>query len=161
MPRDLRMSRMLHLLIHMDRHVDRATSEQIAGMISTNAAVVRRTMAGLRDRGIVTSEKGHGGGWQLARSLTEISLLDVYEAVGSPPLFNIGPNAEPSECLVEKSVDSRLEATLQDAEKGLLAQFAKISVEDLAQDFERRFAEHALTGENASDAAFKHFIAKV
>lgn len=141
MPRDLRMSRMLHVLIHMDRHVQHATSDEIAGMISTNAVVVRRMMAGLKERGIVTSEKGHGGGWQLARSLTEITLRDVYDAVGSPPLFNIGAQADPAECLVEKAVDSRLDATLQEAASRLLAQFEEIKVEDLAKDFERRFAE--------------------
>lgn len=141
MPRDLRISRMLHVLIHMDRHVKRATSDQISKMISTNAVVVRRMMAGLREREIVTSEKGHGGGWQLARPLTEVTLRDVYEAVGSPPLFNIGPGTEPAHCLVEKAVDARLETTLQEAKMHLLAQFAKITVEDLAQDFELRLSE--------------------
>ncbi|MEX0828287.1 MAG: Rrf2 family transcriptional regulator [Haliea sp.] len=141
MPRDLRMSRMLHVLIHMDRHVERATSDQIAKMISTNPVVVRRMMAGLRERGIVSSEKGHGGGWQLVRQLALITLRDVYEAAGHPPLFNIGSRAEPIECLVEKAVDEKLEAALRDAEERLLAQFAEIAVEELAQDFERRFAE--------------------
>ena len=110
MPRDLRLSRMLHVLIHMDRHVTLATSEQISKMISTNPVVVRRMMGGLRDRGIVTSEKGHGGGWKLALPLSDVTLRDVYEAVGAPPLFNIGPNADPSACLVEqaaKDVESR------------------------------------------------------
>ena len=62
MPRDLRLSRMLHVLIHLDRHVERATSDQIAGMISTNPVVVRRMMAGLREKEILISEKGHRGG---------------------------------------------------------------------------------------------------
>ena len=156
MARDLRMSRMLHVLIHLDRHVGRATSEQIAQMISTNAVVVRRMMAGLRERGIVSSEKGHGGGWQLACPLAEISLRDVYEAVGHPPLFNIGPQADPSPCLVEQAVDARLDATLAEAEARLLTQFAEITVEEVAQDFEHRFDEsghtvpfpwHGATGE--------------
>lgn len=141
MPRDLRMSRMLHVLIHMDRHVTRATSDQIARMLSTNAVVVRRMMAGLRERGIVTSEKGHGGGWELARPLTGITLRDVYEAVGNPPLFNIGPQAEPADCLVEQAVEAQLATELGEAEARLLARFAEIAVEDLAQDFERRFEE--------------------
>ncbi|WP_417743190.1 RrF2 family transcriptional regulator [Salipiger sp.] len=141
MPRDLRLSRMLHVLIHMDRHVTLATSEQISKMISTNPVVVRRMMGGLRDRGIVTSEKGHGGGWKLARPLSEVTLRDVYEAVGAPPLFNIGPTADPSACLVEQAVDSRLDASLREAEAHLLGQFAEIRVEDVAKDFESRAAE--------------------
>lgn len=140
MPRDLRISRMLHVLIHLDRHVDRATSEQIAAMIATNPVVVRRMMAGLRERGIVASEKGHGGGWQLAKGLNELTLRDVYEAVGTPPLFNIGSDAEPSHCLVEKAVDERLDQTLKEAEIRLLASFASISVEEIAKDYEKRYA---------------------
>ena len=74
--------------------------------------------------------------------MTDISLRDVYDAIGRPPLFNIGAQAEPSECLVEKAVDARLDATLRDAEARLLAQFAEVTVEDLARDFEKSFAEH-------------------
>ncbi|MAU21326.1 MAG: transcriptional regulator [Martelella sp.] len=157
MPRDLRLSRMLHVLIHLDRHVERATSDQIAGMISTNPVVVRRMMAGLRDKAILISEKGHGGGWQLARPLSAISLLDVYEAIGSPPLFNIGPGAEPADCLVEKAVDARLDLAMKEAERKLLLQFSEISVEDLAQDFEQRFAALQVeAGEDRANAALKH-----
>ncbi|WP_053228180.1 RrF2 family transcriptional regulator [Spirochaeta cellobiosiphila] len=141
MRRDIRMSRMLHVLIHMDRHVETVTSEQISKMISTNPVVVRRLMGGLRQRGIVASEKGHGGGWKLTQPLTEISLYDVYQAVGAPPLFNIGSNAEPSECLVEKAVDAQIDSSLKEAEARLFEQFSHISVEDLAQDFENRLEE--------------------
>lgn len=153
MPRDMRMSRILHVLIHLDRHVPLATSEQIAKMISTNPVVVRRMMGGLRDRGIVTSGKGHGGGWKLARPLAELTLLDVYDAVGAPPLFNIGPDAEPSECLVEKAVDAQLDASLREAEARLLAQFTTIRVEDLARDFESRFAEKHNAPQGSCDPA--------
>ncbi|WP_294641385.1 Rrf2 family transcriptional regulator [uncultured Aureimonas sp.] len=144
MPRDLRLSRILHVLIHLDRHVPRATSDEISQMISTNPVVVRRMMGGLRDRGIVSSEKGHGGGWQLARPLADVTLRDVYEAVGAPPLFNIGPGAEPAECLVERAVDARLDASFREAEARLLEQFSQVTVEDVARDFERDAADRGL-----------------
>jgi DNA-binding IscR family transcriptional regulator len=155
MPRDLRMSRILHVLIHLDRHVPRATSEEISRMISTNPVVVRRMMGGLRDRGIVSSEKGHGGGWQLAKPLADVTLRDVYEAVGAPPLFNIGPGAEPSACLVERAVDARLDASLQEAETRLLEQFTRVTVEDVARDFERNAADRGL-GSECAGSIFHH-----
>ncbi|MGO8470311.1 hypothetical protein AB9F45_39265, partial [Rhizobium leguminosarum] len=34
---------------------------------------------------------GHGGGWTLVRPLSDITLLDVYNAIGEPHLFAIGP----------------------------------------------------------------------
>ncbi len=144
------MSRMLHVLIHMDRHVKRATSERIAQMLDTNPVVVRRMMAGFREAGIVISEKGHGGGWELARGLDQISLLDVYRAVGEPALFNIGPDAEEASCLVERAVDARMSETLNEAERLVMARFAEIRVADIADEFETRFAGMKAEG-NISD----------
>lgn len=141
MPRDSRMSRMLHVLIHMDRHVQRPTSEQISRMLGTNPVVVRRMMSGLRENGMVKSEKGHGGGWQLTRDLSNITLLDVYTAIGEPPLFNLGPDSDNPDCLVEQAVDARLGQTLSAAETLLRERFSAISVADLAKDFEARLTE--------------------
>ncbi|HYE44453.1 MAG TPA: Rrf2 family transcriptional regulator, partial [Caulobacter sp.] len=62
MRKDSRLSRMLHVLLHMAQRHEPMTSDAIAQMLGTNPAVVRRTMAGLRDAGYVRSEKGHGGG---------------------------------------------------------------------------------------------------
>ena len=141
MPRDSRMSRILHVLIHMDRHVQRPTSAQISRMLGTNPVVVRRMMSGLRERGLVKSEKGHGGGWQLTKSLADTTLLDVYLAIGEPPLFNIGPDSEHPDCLVEQAVDARMAQALGEAETLLKKRFATITVADLADDFEQRIAE--------------------
>lgn len=142
MPRDSRMSRMLHVLIHMDRHVQRATSEEISRMLGTNPVVVRRMMGGLRDKGYVRSEKGHGGGWELTRGLNAITLLDVYQAIGNPSLFNIGPHTDTPDCLVEQIVDTRMEQALDEAETLLMARFEAITVGDLADEFETKLPAH-------------------
>lgn len=140
MRRDSRLSRMLHVLIHMDRHTKRMTSDKIAQMLGTNPVVVRRTMAGLRKRGYVRSEKGHGGGWELARPLTDVSLLDIYEAIGAPPLFAIGPSLDRPDCLVEQAVDGALDETLRQAETMLRQRLGDITVADVAADFDDRLA---------------------
>ena len=35
-------------------------------------------MAGICEAGFVRSGRGHGGGWTLARDLTEIIILDIH-----------------------------------------------------------------------------------
>lgn len=132
------MSRLLHVLIHMDRHVARPTSEQISKMLGTNPVVVRRMMSKLRKHGLVTAERGHSGGWQLSKSLCEISLIHVYEAIGAPALFNIGLSAENPECCVEQAVDERIRATLNAAETLVREHFSEVMIEDIARDFEAR-----------------------
>lgn len=138
---DSRLSRMLHVLIHMDRHDQLATSEKIAAMLGTNPVVVRRTLAGLRQAGIVRSEKGHGGGWSLARPLTDVTLLDIHKALGNPSVFTIGMPSDRPECLVEQAVNATLGDALAAAEAHLLARFQEVTLADLAQDFDRRYAE--------------------
>ncbi|WP_437879443.1 Rrf2 family transcriptional regulator [Pseudomonas sp. LRF_L74] len=137
---DSRLSRMLHVLIHMDRHEGSTTSDTIALMLRTNPVVVRRTMAGLREHGYVRSEKGHGGGWTLAQPLAAITLLDVYRAVGEPPLFAIGPAEEQPKCLVEQAVNSAVGDVMDEARTLLLGRFGEITLASLAQDFDERCA---------------------
>lgn len=137
---DSRLSRMLHALIHMDRHEGALTSEHLAQMLSTNAVVVRRTMAGLRDQGIVRSEKGHGGGWALSRGLGEITLLDIYRALGDPRLFAIGLADDAPSCLVEQAVNAAVADTLSAAEALVIARFGEVTLADIARDFDGRFA---------------------
>lgn len=141
MRHDGRLSRMLHVLIHMDRHEGSATSEAIAGMLNANPVVIRRTMAGLREKGYVRSEKGHGGGWTLNRPLTELTLLDVYRAIGEPPVFAVGPACDRPECLVEQAVNDAIEDALAEAERLLLARFEDVTLADIARDFDERMSK--------------------
>lgn len=137
---DSRLSRMLHVLLHMARHEGPMTSETIARMLQTNPVVVRRTMAGLRDAGYVRSEKGHGGGWALAADLANVSLLDVHRAVGGPRLFAIGNEHANPPCAVEQVVNAALENAMTEAETLLLARLGAVSLAELATAFDARCA---------------------
>lgn len=130
---------MLHILLHMAHAGRPLTSEELARMLRTNPAVVRRTLAGLRERGLVAAEKGHGGGWAIARPLDAITLYDVYEGLGEPALFAIGHRQERSTCLVEQAVNAALDQTLAEAEALLLARLRQVSLATLSADFSRRY----------------------
>lgn len=139
---DSRLSRTLHVLLHMARHDGPMTSEAIGRMLGTNPVVVRRTMAGLREAGYVKSEKGHGGGWTIAANLAEVSLLDIHRAVGGPRIFAIGSDHPNPDCAVEKAVNEALEDTLREAEALLVARLGAISLAELARSFDTQL--HAL-----------------
>ncbi|GHB17036.1 Rrf2 family transcriptional regulator [Pseudovibrio japonicus] len=128
---DSRLARMLHVLLHLEQAKDPITSEQIGQMLATNPSLVRRTMGGLRKAGIVTSVKGHGGGWCLAKPLTQITLLDVYEALGSPGLFALGLSNVTSTCLLEQSANKAIDSALDHASAFFRAELTKQTVADL------------------------------
>src|SRR6266545_4532968 len=84
MRRDERLSASLHALLHLAARGAAMTSEELAECLGTHPVVVRRTMGALREAGLARSERGHGGGWTVARPLEEVSLRDVYVALGEP-----------------------------------------------------------------------------
>lgn len=134
MRQDSRLSRVLHALLHLEGMERPATSEEIAAMLGTNAAVVRRTMGGLREAGILSATKGHGGGWSLARPLNDISLLALYEALGSPALFAIGTDSPEPDCLLARAANAATNDALAAARRTFEESLRGVSVADIAAD---------------------------
>jgi DNA-binding IscR family transcriptional regulator len=134
MNRDTRLARLLHVLIHMHLLGGATTSKTISLMLHTNPVVVRRTMAALRESGYVKSTGGPGGGWALACELGELTVRDVYEAIGHIAPFAIGPADDNPTCPVEAAVNHHLDEALGSAEQRLLQVLGKKRLSELARD---------------------------
>ena len=132
MRRDGKLSLALHALGHMARAVGPLTSEAIAAHNGTHAVVVRRVLGRLREAGLVASEKGHAGGWHLARPPEAVSLADVYGALGERVLAPVTLGA-PLGCAIEAALHAALDDALLEAEALLLARLRTVSVADLAR----------------------------
>lgn len=142
MNKDTRLSDVLHVLLHMAQVEQPLTSEVLAKGMRTNPAVFRRTMAGLRNAGHVRSGKGHGGGWQLARPLNEITLLAAYEALDRPTLFAIGNRSDHPHCVIEKKVNAALSGTMAKAEALFIERFGQVTLDQLAPAPSETPAQH-------------------
>ena len=142
MRQDRRLSRVLHALLHLAEMDHPATSQLIAQMLQTNSAVVRRTMAGLREAGIVNSVKGHGGGWTLQRPLDEITLFDIYRALGEPQLFAIGIDSEQTTCLLARAANAATSAALQEAQSKFEKSLADTTVSKIGQSLRSHQSGH-------------------
>lgn len=127
----------------MARQEGAVTSDVMAKAMRTNPVVIRRIMAGLREHGYVRSEKGHGGGWTLACDLSEVTLRDVYTALGSPSLLAIGNRTESPDCLVEAAVNAALGSSFDAAETLLLARLGEVTLASLSDDVRGREATRA------------------
>jgi len=135
MRKDSRLSRVLHVLVHLEMTEQPVTSDKMAEMLSTNPVVVRRTMALLRNQGFVRSTKGHNGGWSLAKPLNKITLLDIHKALGETSIFTIGLTDEHTNCLIEHSVNAALRDVMNEAEGLMLERFGQITLDVLGKDF--------------------------
>jgi len=131
---DTKFARLLHVLIHIHLKGGFTTSETIAQMLDTNPALVRRTMAPLRNAGYIASESGPGGGWRLSCELSDVTAKDIYLALAYKGLFILGiPNDHPN-CPVEVSVNHLLNDAMQNAENEFLKTLEKIKLSTIAEN---------------------------
>lgn len=132
MKRNSRLSVALHLLLHMaERPEAFVTSEQLAGWAESHPVVIRRTFAALREAGILTSIKGHGGGWRLARPPGQVSVGDIQAALEERLLGHVLAEESPG-CLVERAVNDALAQAMAEAERLLNKRLSRLSLADLA-----------------------------
>ena len=143
MKADSRLSSVLHVLLHIAASPRPLTSEELATSLGTNPVVVRRTLADLRKAGYARSAKGHGGGLTVSADLERVTLFDVYEALGAPPIFAIGHRRTSASCAVERAVNMALDGVLADAERLIVERFRSASVADLVRHFDGRPASRA------------------
>lgn len=141
MKRDSKLSGVLHVLLHMAESPDPMTSETLAQVMQTNPVVIRRILAGLREQGLVQSEKGHGGGWRLSCDLARVTLRDIYQALGAPTILAMGNRTEAPGCLVEEAVNAAMDQAFHDAEALLLARLGEVTLARLSEDFHRRMRD--------------------
>lgn len=132
---DTRLSRMLHVLVHMHLLGGSETSETISKMLNTNPVVVRRTMAALKEHGIVTSAGGRSGGWRFAKEADQITVEQVHDALQTGSAFSIALSKDHSTCPVERTVNMFLDQAMIDAERTLRTKFAGTTILDLARSF--------------------------
>ena len=131
MKRNSRLSLALHTLGHMAGDPERMqTSADIAEHAGTNPVVVRRVLGKLREAGLLTSEKGHAGGWRLARGPDAITLADVYLALDES-LVAPGEQEVASACSVENILQQKVASVLEDVERSLVERLAATTIAEV------------------------------
>ncbi len=132
MKRNSRLSLALHTLSHMAGDPDRVrTSADIADHAGTNPVVVRRVLGKLREAGLLTSEKGHAGGWRLAKPAKGITLADVYLALDERLVSGNDSDVAPSLCSVETGLQTRVTEVLDEIEQSLVQRLRETSIQDV------------------------------
>ena len=131
MSRDNRLSVALHVLLHMSEAEGAITSDSLGPLLEANPVVLRRTLAGLREAGIVRSDKGHGGGWSLSKPLASVTVADVYDALGIATPFGIGWRTPAPKCALERAANEAIGSALADAEATLKNKLRQVTVADL------------------------------
>jgi Rrf2 family protein len=110
---------------------DVLTSDQVAASVNTNPVIIRRSLGDLRRAGLVRVRHGAGAGWSLARAPEEITLLDVYDAVGHEQPFGMHHTEPNLECPVGRGIRPALDQVYGEIEQTVRHELTLISVADV------------------------------
>ena len=128
----------VHIITAIDyfRDMDRVNSEFLACSIGVNPVIVRTVISQLREAGIVQTKRGSSGA-ELSKRLDEITLYDIYKAVGSVDpeegLFHFHEQPNP-ECPVGRNIHKVLDQHLIDAQRSMEAELRSTTMADIAED---------------------------
>ena len=110
------------------------TSDQVAASVNTNPVIIRRSLGDLGRAGLVHVRHGAGAGWSLARAPEEITLLEVYDAVGQEPLFGMHRTEPNLECPVGRGIRPALGQIYDGVEQAVRHELAEVSVADVLRE---------------------------
>ena len=110
------------------------TSDQVAASVNTNPVIIRRSLGDLGRAGLVHVRHGAGAGWSLARAPEEITLLEVYDAVGQEPLFGMHRTEPNLECPVGWGIRPALGQVYDGVEQAVRHELAEVSVADVLRE---------------------------
>ena len=114
------------------------TSEFIAGSVNTNPVVVRRILGLLRKAGLVRTSLGRGGA-ELLKRPEDITLLEVYRAVGANAgnVLDIHTETNP-QCPVGANIQAALGGTVHAVQALLEAELSTRTVADIVSGIRQR-----------------------
>jgi Rrf2 family protein len=133
MSSDLRLARIVHVLIHMDHHGAVSSSETIARMLETNPVVVRRLLGTLRDAGYVQSDRGPGGGWRLVKPLEDVTLLTLHRILKDASIVSVAPSRDHRSCGVESAANEAIERASHAATEAFDAILSEVTLADVRE----------------------------
>ena len=120
------------------------TSDRIAVSVNTNSVFIRRILGVLEKAHLVVVQHGTGAGWKLARVPTSITLLEVYQAVTSTPLFELHHSSPNQTCVIGRGIQPALRHFYSEAEAAMKQLLARTTVADVLRET-LTFSGQALT----------------
>ena len=138
--RDMRLTSKFTIAVHIITAIEyfkgskKVTSSFLAGSIGANPVIVRNIMSELKDTGLIDISQGKSG-ISLKRPLEQITLYDVYDAVGCVGedglfRFHEHPNTD---CPVGKNIHKAMDSKLSNVQTVMENELKKTPLSEIAE----------------------------
>ncbi|MGT2847120.1 Rrf2 family transcriptional regulator [Streptococcus massiliensis] len=138
------------IVIALEAKDNRVTSDFLAGSVGVNPVIIRKTLSQLKKAGLISVARGTGGA-AIEKELEDISLLDIYRAVGSlgktGKLFSFHENPNPN-CPIGRNVHAVLDDKLLQIQNAMERELAQSSLADVVAEAQMQIQEEGV-GQNS------------
>jgi len=110
------------------------TSTYLANSVNTSPSFVRRVLAKLSKANLVRTTMGKSGSCALAKKPEDISLLEIYKAVGAPKAFSIHDYPVQTSCKVSCKIKDSMDGVLDKVQKSLEESLKAITLAEVISD---------------------------
>ena|SRR5438552_11881279 len=111
-----------------------ATSTDLAKSVNTSPSFVRRVLAKLSRANLIRTTTGKSGSCCLAKSPDQVSLLEIYKAVGAPKAFSIHDYPVQNSCKVSCMIKESLDKVLDRVQHSMEVSLGDITLADVISD---------------------------
>ncbi len=127
----------VHILTALAFEDTTMDSRQLAASVNTNPVVIRRLLLALRHAGLIATQTGKNGGTKMNKKPTEISLLDIYDAVQPRPVIAINERKAFKKCQVSCTMREIMSQVAAGAEEAVRDHLQAITLQKLLRKVRR------------------------
>ncbi|MFD0673214.1 RrF2 family transcriptional regulator [Cohnella sp. GCM10027633] len=123
----------VHAVVWLAKSGGVLSSAMIASQVDSHATFMRRVLQSLTVSGIVASRGGREGGYMLRKPAEQITLGEIYAAVGTGPCEAADEDGDACSEAGEAGaqLDSALERILEEAEQRTIAYLREYTIADI------------------------------
>jgi Rrf2 family protein len=120
----------LVFLAYLPTHM--ASSDLLASNVCTNPVRIRRVMNLLKKNGLVTVQKGTGGGYILNCEPEKVSLGQIYRITSAGSLVSQWRSGDPNmDCMVASQIGDVMSQIFESAERSYESFLNQITIQDI------------------------------
>jgi DNA-binding IscR family transcriptional regulator len=127
------------------------TSAEIADSLASHPVLVRRTLAPLRDHGLLeVTGRGPGAGWRLTRPAADLTLADLHSALEERAPFDLHPHEPKQTCPVGYGIRPVLGDVYAEIQSAIRTTLATRTIADI---LDATLTEHPLPDDTPNQLA--------
>lgn len=113
-------------------------SNVVAGSVNTNPGLIRRIISQLVQANLIESFEGKFGGLKLACPPEEISLWQIYSAIGEQNFFALNPNSPNKKCPISRNIVNLVEKIFDEVDAQVKAKLESVTIADFIFKIEKK-----------------------